>query len=196
MGSPRKPGIAPQTALMFQGGIGVLGLIAILFFDISVPLVGPGLWQSIVYGTLGAAGTYTLLLLMTRIPGLLPDNLARQMRGLYRFASSYSYRVLILLSLLAGAGEELLFRAAVQGGLLEHTGPVTAVLGASVLFGLVHYVSFTYFLVATGLGLILGVAYAVSESVVLVMTWHAVYDMVALFCLLRYPHWFGVRGSG
>ena len=68
MGSPRKPGIAPQTALMFQGGIGVLGLIAILLFDISVPLVGPGLWQSIVYGTLGAAGTYTLLLLMTRIP--------------------------------------------------------------------------------------------------------------------------------
>jgi membrane protease YdiL (CAAX protease family) len=62
-----------------------------------------------------------------------------------------------------------------------------------VLFGLVHYVSFTYFLVATGLGLILGAAYVLSESLTLVMIWHALYDMIALYCLLRFPRWFGVR---
>ncbi|MEC7377933.1 MAG: CPBP family intramembrane glutamic endopeptidase, partial [Pseudomonadota bacterium] len=59
------------------------------------------------------------------------------------FASSYSPAVLVLLSVLAGVGEELLFRGAVQGWLVAHTGPVTALLAASVLFGLVHYVSFT-----------------------------------------------------
>jgi len=101
--------------------------------------------------------------------------------------------VLVLLSLLAGVGEELLFRGAIQGWLMAHTDPVTAVLGASVLFGLVHYVSFTYLLVATGLGLILGAAYALSESLALVMIWHAVYDMIALYCLLRFPRWFGVK---
>lgn len=62
-----------------------------------------------------------------------------------------------------------------------------------MLFGLVHYVSFTYFLVATGLGLVLGTAYQLSGSLELVMVWHAVYDMLAIYCLLRYPHWFGVR---
>lgn len=189
----RKSGISSNAALMFQGGIGVLGLIAILVFGIPVLHSGPGLWQSVFYGMLGAAGTYGLLLLFTRIPGLFPDNLERQMQGLYNFASGYSPTVLILLSLLAGVGEELLFRGAVQGWLMQYTTPSTAVLAASVLFGLVHYVSFTYFLVATGLGLILGGAYVLSESILLVMVWHAVYDMIALFCLLRFPRWFGVR---
>lgn len=115
------------------------------------------------------------------------------MQGLYDFATGASPAVLVLLSLLAGIGEELLFRGAIQGWLMAHTDPVTAVLAASVLFGLVHYVSFTYFLVATGLGLILGAAYVLSESLTLVMIWHALYDMIALYCLLRFPRWFGVR---
>ena len=190
----RRSGISPTAALMFQGGIGVLGLVAILVFGIPVLLHGPGLWPSILYGVFGAAATYAVLLVLTRVPGLLPENLERQMQGLYEFAAGYSPAVLILLSLLAGIGEELLFRGALQGWLMAHTDAVTAVMVASVLFGLVHYVSFTYFLVATGLGVILGTAYVLSESLAMVMIWHAVYDMIALYCLLRFPRWFGVRG--
>ena len=189
----RTSGISSNAALLFQGGIGVIGLIAILLFGIPVLLVGPGLWPSILIGALGATLTYGALLVLTRVPGLFPENLERQMQGLYDFASSYSPAVLILLSLLAGVGEELLFRGAIQGWLMAKTDPVTAVIAASVLFGLVHYVSFTYFLVATGLGFILGAAYLLSESLALVMIWHALYDMIALFCLLRFPRWFGVR---
>ncbi|MFC6685708.1 CPBP family intramembrane glutamic endopeptidase [Marinobacter koreensis] len=85
---------------------------------------------------------------------------------------------------------------AAQGWLVQHTGPWTAVIAASVLFGLVHYVSFTYFLVATGLGLVLGTGYQLSGSLGLVMLWHALYDMLALYCLLRFPHWFGVKVPG
>lgn len=188
----RKTGFSSNAALLFQGGIGVIGLLAIVFFGIPVLVLGPGPWQSLFYGVFGAAATYAVLLLLTRVPGLFPENLERQMQGLYDFASSYSPAVLILLSVLAGVGEELLFRGAIQGWLMAHTDSVTAVMAASVLFGLVHYVSFTYFLVATGLGLILGTAYVLSESLVSVMVWHAVYDMIALFCLLRFPRWFGV----
>ncbi|MGM0769140.1 MAG: CPBP family intramembrane glutamic endopeptidase [Pseudomonadota bacterium] len=189
----RRSGISPNTALLFQGGIGVLGLFVILVLGIPVLLQGPGLWASILLGMFGAAVTYATLLLLTRVPGLFPENLERQMQGLYDFAASYSPAVLILLSLLAGIGEELLFRGALQGWLMARTDGVTAVMVASVVFGLVHFVSFTYFLVATGLGLVLGTAYMVSESLVMVMIWHAVYDMIALFCLLRFPRWFGVR---
>lgn len=192
MRNRRPSGIPALTALAFQGAIGVVGLVAIVLLDIPVPLLGHGLWHSLLWGAIGAVLTYVGLLLCTRIPGLMPDHLERQMQGLYDFAISYSPAVLVCLSLLAGIGEELLFRGAVQGGLLVHTNATVAVLGASVLFGLVHWVSFTYFLIAAGLGLILGVAYLLSESVVLAMFWHAVYDVIALFCLLRFPHWFGV----
>ena len=44
-----------------------------------------------------------------------------------------------------------------------------------------------------GLGLVLGAVYQLSGSLELVMVWHAVYDMLALYCLLTYPHWFGVN---
>ncbi|OHY80004.1 abortive infection protein [Marinobacter sp. AC-23] len=183
---------SPIAALVFQGGIGVVGLLAILVANIPVQGFGAGIMPSVFYGVLGALCTYGALLLLTQVPGLFPDNLDRQMRGLYQFASGYSWFVLFLLSVFAGVGEELLFRGAVQGWLAVHTGPIIAVLAASVLFGLVHYASFTYFVIATGLGLVLGLAYAMTDSLLLVMIWHGVYDMVALFCLLRFPQWFGI----
>ena len=181
------------TALMFQGGIGLLGLFAVWLFEIPLLLDGLNAVEVVLFGTVGAVGTYLVLVLLSRVPWLFPDNLSGQMQALYNFAASYRWSVLVALSLLAGVGEELLFRGAIQGWLLQHTGPWTAVIAASVLFGLVHYVSFTYFVMATGLGAVLGAAYQYSQSLALVMVWHALYDMVALYCLLRYPHWFGVR---
>ncbi len=188
----RKSTVSPVIALVFQGGIGVVGLLAILILGIPVQISGDGILPSVLYGVLGALCTYAGLLLLTQIPGLFPNNLARQMRGLHRFASGYSWFVLFLLSVFAGVGEELLFRGALQGWLTAHTNTTTAVLAASVLFGLVHYASFTYFVVAAGLGLVLGLAYAITDSILLVMVWHGVYDLVALFCLLRFPEWFGI----
>ena len=192
LNNQRKSKVSPVTALVFQGGIGVVGLLAILILSIPVPISGDGILPSVLYGVLGALCTYGTLLLLTQIPGLFPHNLARQMRGLHRFASGYSWFVLFLLSVFAGVGEELLFRGALQGWLTAHTNTTTAVLAASVLFGLVHYASFTYFVVAAGLGLVLGMAYAITDSILLVMVWHGVYDLVALFCLLRFPEWFGI----
>lgn len=188
----RRSNISPLVALAFQGGIGVVGLLVILVADIPVQIAGTGAWLSVLCGILGAVGTYGVLILLSQIPRLFPGSFSRQMRGLHKFASSYSWLVLLLLSVLAGVGEELLFRGAVQGWLAAHTHPAVAVLMASVLFGLVHYASFTYFVVATCLGLAFGCVYAISDSLLLVMVWHSVYDMIALFCLLRFPEWFGI----
>jgi membrane protease YdiL (CAAX protease family) len=181
------------TALLFQGSIGVAGLILIWLFAIPVHTGGLSLIQSLAGGVLGALGTYGALLFLSHIPGLFPETMDQQMRGLHRFASGFGWLALAALSIVAGVGEELLFRGAVQGWLAGAVGDPAAIVVASLLFGLVHYISFTYFLVATGLGLLLGCAYAISGSIVLVMIWHAVYDMIALYCLVRFPHWFGVR---
>ncbi|PCM43621.1 CPBP family intramembrane glutamic endopeptidase [Marinobacter sp. ANT_B65] len=189
-----RSSLSPIIALAFQGGIGVVGILVILAVGIPVQVAEAGVWPSVFYGVLGAFCTYGTLLLLTRIPGLFPDNLDSQMRGLYRFASGYSWFALFLLSVFAGIGEELLFRGALQGWLTAHTGAAIAILSASVLFGLVHYVSFTYFIVATVLGLVLGAAYTFTDSILLVMVWHSVYDMLALFFLLRFPGWFGITG--
>lgn len=115
----RGSSVSPVAALVFQGGIGVVGLLVILAADIPVQVAGSGLLPSVFYGFLGALCTYGTLLLITQIPGLLPDNLDRQMRGLHRFASGYSWFVLFLLCVFAGVGEELLFRGLCRAGLLR-----------------------------------------------------------------------------
>jgi len=184
--------LSASDALLFQGAIGVAGLALILLFSIPVQLDGLGWPRVLLWSCLGAAGTYGLLLLLSLIPGLFPEDLGKQMADLYDFASGFSWPVLLALSVLAGAGEELLFRGAIQGWVSGVAGVSTGIAVSAVLFGLVHWVSFTYFLVATGLGIVFGTAYALSGSLVLVMIWHAVYDVIAIFCLLRFPHWFGL----
>ncbi|QBM17798.1 hypothetical protein MARI_19190 [Marinobacter sp. JH2] len=193
MSKRQSSSISSVAALLFQGGIGVVGAIALWLFDIPVLAGNVGWINAFVYGVVGAAATYLFLLQLTKLASLFPDGLSEQMQALYKFAASYCWPVLLLLSLLAGVGEELLFRGAIQGGLLQYTEQWTAVIVASLLFGLVHYVSFTYFVIATGLGLVLGTAYQLSGSLIMVMVWHAVYDVLALYFLLNYPSWFGVR---
>jgi len=189
----KRPQISPRAALMFQGGIGVVGLAAIALFGIPVYYEGVSLGSALFWGLVGSVATYAVILLVSRVPGLLRDSLESQLEQLHRFASDYSWIVLIALSVFAGVGEELLFRGAIQGWLAQRVHDAVAIVLASLLFGLVHYLSFTYFVLATGLGMTLGTVYALTDSLVLVMVWHGVYDMIALYCLRRFPEWFGVR---
>lgn len=188
-----RPQISPRAALLFQGAIGVLGLMAILLFGVPVQNQGLGVGTAIAWGLAASLATYAVIVVLTRAPGLFGDSWAAQLQKLHQFASDYSWPVLIALSVLAGVGEELLFRGAIQGLLAGHLPVAVAVVGASVVFGLVHCLSFSYFVLATGLGLALGATYAVTDSLLLVMVWHAVYDMIALYSLRRYPQLFGVQ---
>lgn len=189
----RRPQVSALVALLFQGGIGVVGLVIILVLGIPVYYHGISPGSAVFWGVAGSVATYAAIMMLTRLPGLARDSLESQMGQLHRFACDYTWPTLIALSVFAGVGEELLFRGAIQGWLTQHVGDATAIVLASLAFGLVHYLSFTYFVLATGLGLTLGTVYAVTGSLILVMIWHAVYDMIALYCLRRFPEWFGVR---
>ncbi|MEP1582153.1 MAG: CPBP family intramembrane glutamic endopeptidase [Marinobacter sp.] len=168
-------------------------MLAIFLFGIPVQYDGLSPGSVVLWGVAGSVATYVVIMMLTWLPGRLRDSLDSQLEQLHRFACEYSWPVLVALAVFAGVGEELLFRGAIQGWLAQHTHDVVAIVAASVLFGMVHYLSFTYFLLATGLGLVLGVAYALTDSLLLVMVWHGVYDMIALYCLRRFPEWFGVR---
>jgi len=185
--------ISTTAALGFQGAIALVGALAVWVMGISDLAGDPGWFGAVIWGIAGSIVTYILLSALARAPGRIRDSLAGHMRQLRRFANEYSWRVLVILAILAGVGEELLFRGAVQGWLAWHLNDGLAILAASVLFGLVHYLSFTYFVMATGLGLVLGVAYWMSDSLMLVMVWHGVYDMIALYSLRRHPNQFGVH---
>lgn len=98
------------------------------------------------------------------------------------------------LSLVAGIGEEMLFRGFLQGRLAEAIGtPAGTWVGlilASLVFGLAHPLSRLYVLLTGVIGVYLGWLWIVSGNLLVPITVHAAYDFVVLFYLL------GIRPAG
>jgi len=92
---------------------------------------------------------------------------------------------LATVALLAGVGEELLFRGCLQPLIGRWTTPLIGIVAASVLFGGAHALSRVYFALATILGLGLGWMTWYYNDLVGPMVAHTVYDFVALVYLVR-----------
>lgn len=92
---------------------------------------------------------------------------------------------LLLLAGLAGVGEELLFRGVIQVWLEERTPLWLAVTGASLLFGVGHWLSASYAVLAAVIGAYLGAVFLLTGNLLAPIVAHAGYDLVALFVLAR-----------
>ncbi|MGH7509544.1 MAG: lysostaphin resistance A-like protein [Gemmatimonadales bacterium] len=92
---------------------------------------------------------------------------------------------LALLAALAGLAEEVLFRGVAQVGLSRVLPEGWALVVSSVLFGLVHFVSRTYAVFATVVGLYLGGLFLLGDGLLAPIVTHALYDFVALIYVVR-----------
>jgi hypothetical protein len=115
---------------------------------------------------------------LARLRGFL-DHVARP------WMQPWSLGAIGLVSLLAGFGEEVMFRGLIQGGLADVVSPGVALAVASACFGLCHFVNGTYALLATVAGAYLGASWLVSENLLVPILIHAIYDGVALLYFLR-----------
>jgi len=115
---------------------------------------------------------------------------------LHRLTYTLTWWQIIVLSMLAGVGEELLFRGFLQSWLGNTAGPYWGVFICSVIFGLLHAMTRYYFIFALLMSLILGVLFEASQSMWLVVVVHTVYDVVALAVIAKYPHYLGVVNQG
>lgn len=90
----------------------------------------------------------------------------------------------VIVSALAGVGEELLFRGVIQTGMAASFGAWAGLVVASVLFGMMHALSRAYFVLATAMGLYLGVLYQATDNLLLPAIVHGLYDAIAIGYLL------------
>ena len=90
---------------------------------------------------------------------------------------------LALISALAGLGEEVLFRGFMQTALDGVMGLWPALVITSIVFGLAHFVTVTYAVYATLIGVYLGALLILSDNLLVPILAHAVYDFVALIYL-------------
>lgn len=106
--------------------------------------------------------------------------------------ADYSWAKIACVALLAGVGEELLFRIALQSWLANHVAIYLAIFAPALVFGLLHFLSWSYFIAATVMGLLFGIVYHLTQSAMLVIVWHAVYDLIALGVMIKYPQLLGL----
>ena len=96
-----------------------------------------------------------------------------------------------LLALGAGVGEETLFRAVGQArlvddlaGVAQPWGTALGITATSVVFGLLHALTPTYFVLATVAGVLFGLEYLTAGLPAAAFT-HFAYDWVALVFIIR-----------
>jgi membrane protease YdiL (CAAX protease family) len=163
-------------AVLGEGALALAGLVWAWTAGYHLR-TGP-LGQALV---LGSATAVVLAAAQYWLLRAAPDRgLVRGLRRLYRevlrpLFSTLSFGEIVLVSLLAGVGEELLFRGAVQ--------PAWGLVAASVLFGLCHVGGRTTWPLgvwAGAVGLLLGWLAVLTDGLLAPIVAHAAYDALAL----------------
>jgi membrane protease YdiL (CAAX protease family) len=91
-----------------------------------------------------------------------------------------------VIALLAGIGEEALFRGVIQAGIEQYFGsPAWALAIASALFGLAHLITPTYAVLAGLIGAYLGWLMLMTDNLLTPIVAHGAYDFAAILYLLR-----------
>ncbi len=181
-----EPLVNPPTpivriAVLFEGGLLVVAWGLGLLLDIPF-------WQQIQLN--GSAAAWGIVATLPLLAGLwwslhsrwavLADLLRRVEEAIVPLFAGTSTAGLAVVSLLAGVGEEALFRGVLFTWLTQWGGATTALLVTSVLFGLVHFVTSSYAVLAGLIGCYLGGLMLVHDNLLIPMAVHVLYDFVAL----------------
>jgi membrane protease YdiL (CAAX protease family) len=168
-------------ALLVEGAAFILALFLARQWGIVLFPLTEHLLRDLLIGTAAAAIPFALFCFTVSdkaeaIP--LLGSLRKMVRGEIKavFASATMLDI-CLISLWAGLAEELLFRGVIQAR--------WGLIAASVLFGVLHFVTPAYALLAMVIGFYIGLVYHFFQSLLIPIQLHAIYDFGALL-YLRY----------
>ena len=143
---------------------------------------------AIVYGVIGTIPLFLMFLAMEKVQGAQVVNIRKLLLntlgpGLYR----YHWTDLLILASIAGVSEELLFRGVMQPWLETSWGITAGLIGSNIVFGLVHAVTPLYALLATLVGIYLGLSldYGGERNLLTPIIIHTLYDFLAFVALMR-----------
>jgi membrane protease YdiL (CAAX protease family) len=177
-----------RLAILFEGGLAVLACL--IGWSAGLPPWAKLFWD-LHDAALGVAASVPMLALLAvcvlapwRPLARIRQFVDQVVRPLFRDCTPAD---LALITLLAGLGEELLFRGLLQEALAGWLGPWPALAVASLLFGLMHPMTAAYAVLAFLAGAYLGWAYLASGNLLVPILAHALYDFTALVYILRTP---------
>ena len=181
-----------RLAAVFEGGLVFVALALGLLFQIN-PFADFRIDHASVFvGIAAALLPFALLVVSDRFRFSALERMKRiVLQLLGPSLAACRWYELVFVSALAGFGEELVFRGVLQR-LLERwldfggSGHIAGLIASNVIFGLLHFLTPTYALLAGLMGVYFGVLLDATNppSLVVPMVAHGVYDYLA-FLLLR-----------
>ena len=146
--------------------------------------------MALLWGILATIPPLALFLAMERLPFDIFRDLSQLVdEKIIPLFSEANVLELALLALAAGIGEELLFRGLIQDGLFAKIGGtegmMIGVVVSSIIFGLCHSITPSYFVLATIMGAYLGLLFWWTDNLVAPIVTHALYDFVAIVYMVR-----------
>ncbi|MBX7058068.1 MAG: CPBP family intramembrane metalloprotease [Leptospirales bacterium] len=177
---------ALSVAVLFE--LALLGLSLLLGWLLdSWPLHALRLqWTALVYGALLALPPAAFFMALLRFaPGPVRQIRQRLDHTLRELLGHCSIVDLAIISLLAGVAEEFLFRGFLQNWLTSQLGWIPALTIASLIFGLLHWITPLYALFAAAMSLLLGWSMYWCNSLLAPIALHSLYDFLALIYFVR-----------
>ncbi len=167
--------------LLFEGILLVLAIGLALFVGLQ-PWAelqsSPNAWMVSVVATVPLI---LLLVILLQLPFEWIERIMEAVRtALLPMIQRTGLWGIALLSIMAGVGEEFLFRGVIQEWLVSPLGEWGALAVASLLFGAAHFITPAYFILATLMGAYLGLLYIWTGNLLVPVVVHALYDFVAL----------------
>ncbi|MCC7474529.1 MAG: CPBP family intramembrane metalloprotease [Pirellulales bacterium] len=191
MNDPNEPNNGFKMAVLVEGGLAIAALVFAWLFGTPLREFMPsGSREAVAACLRGTLATLPLLaafwwLVHSRLPAL--RELRAQVEGvIHELFPTASIAQLVLIAVLAGVGEELLFRGVLQSKITVWTTPFIGIVLTSLLFGAAHALSKTYFVFAIFVGGYLGWFTLYYHDLFAPMMTHALYDFVALVYLTRH----------
>jgi membrane protease YdiL (CAAX protease family) len=202
--SEQSPDEVFLTAVLFESALAGLALLLGWMLGPSARAMVPEfnlaeLWPilaGILYGALAAIPILLVVELIRRIPWEPIRELERLTDdGMIKALLQLRPTELIVISICAGIGEELLFRGwmmywLVEGAASSASAPSPAALGAalivsSIVFGLFHPITRLYVVLAALMGMYFGALLIYTENLLVPIAAHATYDAVQLLMTAR-----------
>ena len=184
------------SAIMIEGGMFFLAIPLGWLFGLETLGRFHFDWIDLRTGLLATLPPIGLL----AVSVLLPLRSMRRLKAVVRRLllpafSGCSWAQIAMICALAGLGEEMLFRAIAQEGLARLSGGLLGpevgvcfgLVAASLIFGVFHALTRTYFVLATLMCFYFGWIYLATGNLLVPMVAHGLYDFVAItYFLWRY----------
>ena len=144
--------------------------------------------STIGYGLMGAVILFLIFMMLYQVEINSLQQIRRVLQDtLGPILRDYHWTDLMVLAVVAGVSEEILFRGLLQPWMESSWGVTAGLIGSNIVFGLVHAVTPLYAVLAALVGIYLGLSldFGGQRNLLTPIVIHGAYDFLAFIVVMR-----------